>query len=273
MSREVGVRANEIGSGARSLCQVTGCKRSTQRTSGTGLSRSHCKTHVEFHRRHGSFWHRSFFAADLAPYRKAARRWLKAHHDDPRVLRAAASLDALLEASGEPESAYDTRHLPPSEKARIALARLRQAGIAGLRLIETTLMISARIEHRGPFGNHEFLTVQIAKAAHRLASGTHRTRSGMSRIPSKYPHSAGRVLRMLGHQVWDIAIIATPDPAMREVITMAEPEVAQVEKAEALRQANRSAFTREIERVRRMGIGPEMFAKYERQLKRQYGVR
>lgn len=273
MGESVGGRAAKRCPDRPMQCHSPGCTKTTQRSSGTGLSRLHCKLHVEFHRRHGSFWHRSFLAADLAPYRKAARCWLKAHHDDPRVLRAASALDGLLEESGEPASAYDTRRLSPSEKARIALARLRQAGIAGVRLIEITLMISARIEHRGPFGNHEFLTVQIAKVAHRLASGTHRTRSGMSRIPSKYPHSAGRVLRMLGHKVWDIAIIATPDAAVRKVITMAEPEVAQVEKAEAVRQANRSAFAQEIERVRRMGIGPEMFAKYERQLKRQYGIR
>lgn len=254
-------------------CVTAGCSRLTQRASKTGLSHTHCKPHVEFHRRHGSYWRQSFRADELNPYRKAARKWLSVHQGDQQVLRVTAVLDGLLAAAGEPQSAYDTRYLSPFEKARIALARLNQAGVSGLRLIEITLAVAARIEHRGPRGDHEFLTVQIAKMAHRLASGTHRTRSGMSRIPSKYPHSAGRVLRLLGHKIWDIAIIATSSEDVREVIASAEPNVAKADKAQARRQANLDAFKREIERVRQLGIGPEMFAKYERQLRLQYGLR
>lgn len=227
---------------------------------------------MEFHRRHGSFWHRSFLAAELKPYRKAALRWLKVHHKDPEVTRVASALNALLKGSGQSMSAYDTRYLPPPQKARIALARLHEADVLGERLIEITLTISARINHRGPHADQEFLEVQIAKLAHRLASGTHRTRSGLSRIPSKYPHSTGKVLRILGHSIWDIAAIAADSAAIEDVIRMAEPEVSETLKLDKKHQTKHRAFKQEIERVRAMDIGPEMFAKYERQLKRQYGI-
>ena len=52
--------------------------------------------------------------------------------------KVVAALDALLADSGPSESAYYLRGLPPERRARIALARVREAGIGGERLLEIT---------------------------------------------------------------------------------------------------------------------------------------
>jgi hypothetical protein len=215
--REIARRAHHPAAEAPAKCRAYGCSRPPQRRSGTGLSEAYCKAHIEFHRRHGSYWRRSFYAAELAPFGKAARAWLRARRDDPTVRRVATALENLMARAGVRVSAYDLRPLAPKYKARAALARLRDAGVSGVRLIEITLAVSARIAEGGPYGSHEFLTVQIAKAAHRLASGTHRTRSGLSRIPSKYPRPEGRVLRLLGGAIWDLAAVAADTSAVEEV--------------------------------------------------------
>jgi hypothetical protein len=82
-----------------------GCQWLTQRSTGSGLSETHCKQHVEFHRRHGSYWHKSYSAAQLAPYRRATQRWLRSRSNDQHVQRVIGALDALLADSGPSESA------------------------------------------------------------------------------------------------------------------------------------------------------------------------
>ena len=198
-------------------CSVLGCQRLTQRSSGKGLSETHCKQHVEFYRRHGSYWHRSYTAAELAPYRRETQRWLRSRSGDPQVDRVISALDALLSHAGSPESAYSLRGRSPQDRARIALARVRETGVTGERLLEITLTIKAIMSDRGPRADPEFMQVQIAKLVHRLASGTHRTTSGFP-LPSKYPRAEGRVMRLIGHQVEDIAGIAADAEAVREVI-------------------------------------------------------
>ena len=78
---------------------------------------------------------------------------------------------------------------------------------------------------KGPRADPEFMQVQIAKLIHRLASGTHKTTSGFP-MPSKYPRAEGRVMRILGHQVEDIAGIAADAEAVQEVIASAHAEAA-----------------------------------------------
>lgn len=189
-------------------CTLPGCGRPTQRQAGNGHSRRYCKHHVEFHRRHGSYWHRSFTAADLAPHRKAARAWLKANRQDPRVMRALQSIEGLLQGAGRAENAYGIRGMSAKERARVALARLRNAEIEPVVILERSIAVALCFEARGmDERQREFRHVQMAKAVHRLASGTHKTTSGFP-LPSKYPRSEGQVLRHIGKRLDDIAHFA-----------------------------------------------------------------
>jgi hypothetical protein len=101
--------------------------------------------------------------------------------------------------------------LPPAQRSRIALARLREAGIKPERLLAITLAVHALIKH-DPAKAHrikEWRIVAIAKAAHRLASGDHRVwevRDEGGRVVQRtelhtYPRSSGRVLRYLGEAI------------------------------------------------------------------------
>lgn len=192
-------------------CTLPGCANPTQRTAGNGYSARYCKHHVEFHRRHGSYWHRSLSAADLKPYLNAARRWLKRHSNDHRVKAATASIEALLAGSGRAENAYSLRGRSPRERARIALARLRRAETGPLAILERSIAVTACCEAKGiDERQREYRHVQIAKSIHRLASGTHKTTSGFP-LPSKYPRSEGQVLRHIGQWLDDIASFAIDD--------------------------------------------------------------
>ena len=184
----------------------------------------------------------------------------------------------MLTNSGKPESAYDLRWLPPAEKARIALARLNAAGITGERLLEIALTVASFIYDRGP-SDYEFRDVQIAKVAHRLASGTHRTTSGIP-MRSKYAPSTGKVLRILGHRIWDLAAIAAGEDALFEITQAARPNIAKAEKAEAKRQSEyrvrrktEEAIARQIKRARDYGMGPQSLAEMERTLRAKYGLK
>ena len=92
-------------------------------------------------------------------------------------------------------------------RAKIAFARLREAGIKAERLLAIYLGVVALIED--DLGSHhirEFRLVQAAKVAHRLASGTHRrwemwsptTGGTVPVVLHAYPESSGIVLRRIG---------------------------------------------------------------------------
>jgi len=201
-------------------CAALGCQRPTQRSNGKGLSELLCKQHVEFKRRHGTTWKKSYSAALLAPYRKAAQQWLRDRSGDPHVVRVVAALDALIGGSGRAETAGHVRWKTPDGKARLALARLRVAGKRGIQLLEITLTIKATIHAIGPRGDREFMKVQISKLVHRLASGTH-IKSAIYGNVSKYPRPEGRVMRILGHMVEDIAGIVADAETIAEIIAIA----------------------------------------------------
>lgn len=112
------------------------------------------------------------------------------------------------------EPATSLRGRPPRERARIALARLREAGIGGERLLAVVLAIAA-IHEEDPISPHkrEFRQVQVAKACHRLASGFHHKyewpmNDGTTGIylVSQYARSTGRVLRHLGKAIEDAGL-------------------------------------------------------------------
>lgn len=189
-------------------CRLPGCKRLTQRESGDGFSSRYCKQHVEFHRRHGSHWFKSLGAAELQPFRKISKQWLRANPEDFRIRSALRQIKLLLENSGRPENAYSLRYIGPKEKARIAIARLHNGDVAPFSILERIVAVTLCCKAKGiDDRQREYRFVQLAKSVHRLASGTHKTTSGFP-LPSKYPRSEGQVLRHLGRSLDDIAAFA-----------------------------------------------------------------
>jgi hypothetical protein len=189
-------------------CSLPGCSRPTQTTAGNGHSSRYCKHHVEFHRRHGSYWFASLSARELAPFRAAAANWLKAHSDDVRVQKALQAIISQLDGAGQEVNAYSLQGAPAKERARFAFARLRNAEVPPDRLLVRLIAVSACCDSKGIDGRQrEYRQVQYAKAVHRLASGTHRTTSGFP-MPPKYPRSEGQVLRHMGMWLEDIASLA-----------------------------------------------------------------
>lgn len=179
-------------------CTLPGCRHPTQTSAGNGHSPRYCKHHVEFHRRHGSYWFHSLRAAELEPFRAHAADWMKSHSDDIRVRQALRIITSHLSGAGQTVNAYSLREKSAEQRARIAFARLRDAEISPERILVRLLAVSACCDARGIDGRQrEYRQVQYAKAVHRLASGTHKTTSGFP-MPSKYPRSEGQVLRHMG---------------------------------------------------------------------------
>lgn len=176
------------------------------RAAAQGLAPYHCRYHVEHRARHGSHWRSSYRAAELKPYLAAVSLWLAAHRSDFYVKAALGALDGIMQSAGPAEIATRLRGVPPIERARVALARLRDARIGPERLLTIHLAVNALIEE-DPSSHRvrEFRIVQVAKAAHRLASGTHRRwRDENGNLLSEmhaYPRSSGRVLRYLGTMI------------------------------------------------------------------------
>jgi hypothetical protein len=193
---------------AQSSCTLPGCRRPTQTFAGNGHSPRYCKHHVEFHRRHGSYWFASLTADELKPHRRAAALWLQAHREDVRVRKATQAIASHISGSGQDVNAYSLREKSAKERARISFARLRNAGIPPDRILLRLIAVSACCDAKGiDRRQREYREVQYAKAVHRLASGTHKTTSGFP-MPSKYPRSEGQVLRHMGAWLDDIVEVA-----------------------------------------------------------------
>jgi hypothetical protein len=184
-------------------CPIPGCGRPSQARVGSGLSVSWCRYHVQFRNRHGSYWKGTYSAAELRPYRKAAERYIKAHSDDFWIAAALRALRNLMNRAGSVEAVSAVRAMPPRDKARAALARLRSAKIPPERLLAIHLAVSAALEE-DPIGagsdRNEYRIVQIAKAAHRQRSGDHSVYGPGARY-DRYPRSAGLALRHLGKMI------------------------------------------------------------------------
>lgn len=198
-------------------CAVPDCLRPTMASSGVGLAKAHCRYHVQFRARHGSHWCPSYRASDLRPYVQAAALWLRLHRTAPIVVAAIRALDGLLARAGWPEPARNIRRWPAKARAKVAFARLREAGIKPERLLAINMGMRALIEDdRGSHRTEEFRQVQVAKAVHRLASGTHRRwdfplPDGRTSFfaDHTYPKSSGLVLRVIGREIGDICGTAT----------------------------------------------------------------
>jgi hypothetical protein len=191
---------------------ITGkaCGRPTARAAKKGLSAFTCRYHQQHKQRHGSHWCKSPSATTLSSYLYAAMSFIGTHRTDPYISAALTGLGGIMASAGPVEIATRLRGLPPERRAKIALARLREANIKPERLLAIPLAVAALIED-APATVHrtrEWRIVAIAKAAHRLASGTHRQwpvaqPDGRTKHIEMhaYPRSSGRVLRHLGEMI------------------------------------------------------------------------
>ncbi len=178
LQRRIKSNANDHFPGCVNVDPRTGqsCGRPTARASKTGLSASTCRRCQQFKARHGSLWCKGPPADLLRPYVTAAVKFVEAQRTNLYVSAALAGLGALMASAGPAEIATRLRGLPPEQRARIALARLREADIKPDRLLAIAVAVHALIED-APGVTHrvrEWRIVAIAKAAHRLASGTHK---------------------------------------------------------------------------------------------------
>lgn len=186
------------------------CGRPTMQAEGKGLAAFHCRRHVEHQARHGSHWHGTYSAAELKPYLAAATSYLRPRVNVDKFISAArAAIAGALEQAGPTEIATRLKGMSAHKRAKIALARLRVAGIKPDRIVAIVLAVTALIEE-DPKSHRikEFRTVQIAKAIHRLASGYHRVwelehHDGRTRriVLNAYPRSSGPVLRLIGRML------------------------------------------------------------------------
>ena len=187
------------------------------RSAGVGLAQMHCRYHVQFRARHGSHWYPTYKAADLKPYLIVAAEWIEKHRRNTFTAHTLIGLQVLLDAAGRAELAQDIKRRSAAFRARVAFARLREAAIKPERLMAIHIAVSALIEDdAGSHRINEFRVVQIAKAVHRLASGTHRRwdfpmDDGTTRPLNfhSYPKSSGRVLRVIGEDIEELCAEVT----------------------------------------------------------------
>lgn len=188
---------------------VTGklCGRPTTRASKDGLSPFLCRYHQQHRQRHGSTWCKTPKARIIEPYLKAALGYLEVKPEDFYVKHALASLGHQLENAGPAEIATRLRGKPAGQRARIALARLRDKGVTPSRLLAIPIAMHGLLQEADGYFSRdpEYRQVAVAKAAHRLASGTHKSWELQQRDGQvvrtemhAYPRSSGQVLRHLG---------------------------------------------------------------------------
>ena len=139
----------------------------------------------------------------------AASKWLKDNHSDFRVQKALKVIQSMLKGAGKHANAYSLFGLPPDERARIALTRLRERGISPSVILQRSIAVAGWFQTE-EFRGREFRNVQTAKVLHRLASGTDVSNSYW-KFPRKYPRSEGRVLRHFGKWFSDLAEYALDD--------------------------------------------------------------
>jgi hypothetical protein len=182
------------------------------RAAGLGLSEFHCRYHVQFRARHGSHWCPTYKATDIKPYLASAAAHIKEHREETFIAHAILGLQGLLDGSGPALPVQDTKSRSATFRSRVAFARLREAGVEPQRLLANHMAVTALMaDDAGSHRVQEFQIVQIAKAAHRLASGTHRhwewpLQDGTF-APLEfhaYPKSSGRVLRIMGKEIDEI---------------------------------------------------------------------
>lgn len=203
------------------------CTRLTSAAQGDGRSAWLCRYHAQRKNRIGSTWHPNYRANELRPYLVAASSWLTVSSGSPAVEEARTNVDRALAFAGPVDPATNLRGQSAAYRARVAFARLREAGIPAERLLAIYLCVSALIEDdRGSHRSREFRIVQAAKATHRLASGTHKRWQMWNPLGEPvqaelhvYPRSSGLVLRKMGEKL-DEAADSLAQSAVPEIIEL-----------------------------------------------------
>ena len=199
-------------------CTVFTCALPTQAHAGKGLSERYCAKHVRHLSRHGSAHCGSYTAGQMKPCIWATEQWLKANKDVSLVMRIIVMFDALLNGAGKPATAMQMLRAPAKDKAKVALARMRVRGIKPIRLLTITLASRAIVADDQTFSHrdgNEFLHVQIARQAHRLAARYvpkgkedvgfgDKIKGGLKWGHQTFPAGTGIVMRELGKVIDDI---------------------------------------------------------------------
>ncbi|MDA9539507.1 hypothetical protein ACM41_25750 [Bradyrhizobium sp. CCBAU 21362] len=202
------IRLGPLASAA--TCAIPACGRPTMKAAREGLAPHHCRRCIEHRQRHGSLWRTSFKASELRPYITAATTYVGLRAANDKFIAAAiVDMGRALEDAGPVEIATRLKGLSATKRAKIGLARLRVEGVPPQRIVSIVLAVSAliKVDSTAPRAK-EFRTVQICKAVHRLASGTHRVwivedHQGRKRRTEMhtFPKSTGRVLREMGRML------------------------------------------------------------------------
>jgi hypothetical protein len=187
-------------------CRIVGCGRPTTAIRKKGLNRLYCRRHVDAYRRHGSYFKRSYGAAELRPYRLRATAWIEQHRDQPATAEAVNAVSRLYRRAGPHVEAFRLAGKPPAERANAIWASLRERRVDPVDVVACSLAVAMRIkDDLQPDWHEEYRDVQVAKLLHRMAGGAHKRweqeRPG-GRIAvvelHKHPNSRGRVLRVVG---------------------------------------------------------------------------
>lgn len=201
------------------VCPIPGCGRSSQARIGRGVSQIYCGRCCRHRNRHGDLVKSTYRAAELRPYITATERFVSAKRYDLYLAAAEANLAVLLQSAGPTQRIADLQFLPPPDKARAALARMRSRNVQPTKLMIIALAVSAAVldDPVRPIGiPGEFRITQIGKRSLRTASGYHAVYGSNSRY-DRYPRSAGQMLRLLGKWIDEAA-----DSAMRYVDQIVE---------------------------------------------------
>lgn len=194
-------------------CRVIGCKRPARAATQDGLDTRFCRAHADHYARHGSPYTRSYTAAEINPYRRAALDWLTTNEGDRLVRNAIERVRGLYERAGPHVEAFRLRGLSPRERANAAWARLRKAEVDPRNIVAAWLAVEMKSKNDPQAETRsEFKRVQAAKIIHRMASGTHKRwsqgASGSTEL-HVYPASRGLVLRHLGSDIESAAELLT----------------------------------------------------------------
>ena len=200
-TEEIRQRGSMRADDALRHCAVFGCGRPPQARAGKGVSLYYCRYHAQWHNRHGCHHKTTYSAADLAPYRKATRRFVRANPHDPWIAHALFSLAENLRNAGPVERMVDTYSMTPNDKARAALARMRRREVPPETLLVNYLAVCCAIEMdpiRAGSETANYRRVQAAKTCARTAATNN---SDLPYRNRRYARSSGLLLVHLGRMI------------------------------------------------------------------------
>lgn len=156
---------------AQHKCAVFECGERAGRASGEGLGR-YCRKHLKHWRRHGHPTTTSYRASDIAPFRDATSKWLRANRERREVANAIASLEQILAASGRAIEPRHLRGLAAKDRASAIWARIRDRQVSPEAILAIILGVSLCIAADPQRPSHaEFRYVQVAKLLNRMGGG------------------------------------------------------------------------------------------------------